>query len=182
MSEPSFEQSFSIAKQLAQVRAATVVARFGLPKDVRRDLEQEALLELWRKRRAYDAHRGSWRTFCERVVANRMTSVVRNLYSERSGHSREGPLDDSTALAATRTPVDLQADVSRILSGVSPFDRRVAACLIGHSAFETSAKLGVSRATVYRSIGRLRAAFIEAGLSPQRRDYECDMEHASKGE
>ena len=182
MIDPSFEQSFSTAKQLAQVRAATVVARFGLPKDAKRDLEQEALLELWRKRPAYDAQRGSWRTFCERVVANRMISLVRSLYSERSGHFREDPLEDVAGSAATRTPVELQADVSRILSGASPFDQRVAACLIGHSAIETSAKLGVSRATVYRSIGRLKAAFIEAGLSPQGRDYECDMEHASKGE
>jgi RNA polymerase sigma factor (sigma-70 family) len=167
---------------LVEVRAATLAARFGLPKDARRDLEQEAFLELWRKRPAYDAQRGSWRTFCERVVANRMTSLVRNMYSERSGHFREDPLENFGALAATRAPIDLQADVSRILETVSQFDRRVAACLIGFSAAETSQELGVSRATVYRSIGRLRTAFTDAGLSPRGREYECDMERASGGE
>lgn len=182
MAEPSFEQSYPAAKHLVEVRAATVVARFGLPKDARRDLAQEALLELWRKRPAYDAQRGSWRTFCERVVANRMTSLVRTMYSERSGHFREDPLENLGALAAARTPVDLQADVARILESVSEFDQRVAACLIGHSAAETSQKLGVSRATVYRSIGRLRMAFTDAGLSPKGREYECDMERASGGE
>jgi DNA-directed RNA polymerase specialized sigma24 family protein len=79
----TFEESYSTAKKLAQVRAVIVVARWNLPVHARPDLEQEGLLELWRKRAAYDAQRGSWRTFSERVVANRMTSLAR-----RSIHPR----------------------------------------------------------------------------------------------
>lgn len=168
MADGIFDGFFSATHRLVAVRPSTTVTLYQLPKDSRQDLTQEALLELWMKRSAYDPRRGSWRTFCERVVANKMTSLVRKLYSKRSGHFREGPLEDFVALAAPLTPVDLQADVSKVLKSVSSFDRRVATCLIGHSAIETSAKLGVSRATVYRSIGRLRAAFIEAGLSPRR--------------
>ena len=104
----------------------------------RRDLEQEALLELWRKCPAYDPRRGSWRTFSERVVANRMTSVVRSMYSERSGHFREEPLENLVALAAPNDRTDLRADVSRVLAGVSQFDRSVALCLIDYSAIETA--------------------------------------------
>jgi RNA polymerase sigma-70 factor (ECF subfamily) len=180
--ETVFERSYSASSRLAAVRAATIVTLHGLPTDSRRDLEQEALLELWRKHQAYDPRRGSWRTFSERVVANRMTSLVRAMRSERSGQFREEPIENLLGLAAPNIRTDLRADVSRVLAGLSPFDRNVALCLIGHSAIETTQCLGVSRATVYRAIGRLRTAFTEAGLSPWGREYACDSERASTGE
>jgi len=180
--ETVFERSYSASSRLAAVRAATIVTLHGLPTDSRRDLEQEALLELWRKHQAYDPRRGSWRTFSERVVANRMTSLVRAMRSERSGQFREEPIENLLGLAAPNIRTDLRADVSRVLAGLSPFDRNVALCLIGHSAIETTQCLGVSRATVYRAIGRLRTAFTKAGLSPWGREYACDSERASTGE
>ena len=173
MVETVFEQSYSTTSRLAAVRAAAIVTLYRLPTDSRRDLEQEALLELWRKRPAYDAQRGSWRTFSERVVANRMTSLVRAMRSERSGQFREDPIENVLSLAAPGEHGDLRADVSRVLAGMSPFERSVARSLIGYSAIETSHRLGVSRATVYRAIGRLRAAFTKAGLSPRGHEYGC---------
>jgi DNA-directed RNA polymerase specialized sigma24 family protein len=163
-----FEQSFSATCRLAAVRAATTATLYHLPTDSRRDLEQEALLELWRKSPAYDPRRGSWRTFSERVVANRMTSLMRRLGSERSGHFREEPIANLRGLAAPTDHSDLRTDVLRILARVSTFDRNVALNLVDHSAIETSQRLRVSRATVYRAIGRLRVAFITAGLTSVR--------------
>jgi RNA polymerase sigma factor (sigma-70 family) len=180
--EGIFERSFSATRRLAAVRAAATVTLCQLPTDTREDLEQEALLELWRKRPAYDPQRGSWRTFSERVVANRMTSVVRAMRSERSGQFREEPIQDVPWLPAPNSLTDLQADVSLVLAGLSSFDRSVALCLVGYSAIETGQRLSVSRATVYRAIGRLRAAFTEAGLSPSGRDHACDSERTSTGE
>ena len=85
MVEGIFEQSLSAAYRLAAVRAATIVALYELPPDTRSDLEQEALLELWRKRQAYDPRRASWRTFSDRppgisiaedIVAGSATAVI----------------------------------------------------------------------------------------------------------
>src|SRR5258708_7411776 len=123
MTESVFEQSFSTTSRVAAVRAAMIVKAYRLPSDSRRDLTQEALLHLWRKRQAYDPQRGSWRTFSERVVANRMTSLVRAMRSEPSGHFREEPIDSLLGLAAPNIPTDLRTDVSRVLGGISPFDR-----------------------------------------------------------
>jgi RNA polymerase sigma-70 factor (ECF subfamily) len=175
-----FEQSYPAAKHVAAVRAATTVALYGLPKDARHDLEQEALLELWRKLPLFDARRASWRTFAERVVANRMTSLMRGLHSGRCGRGKDEPLGDlGRALPAPDDCFDLRADVRRVLAGVAQFDQAVARSLIDYSAIETGQRLGVSRATVYRAIGRLRAAFREAGLSPWTHEYECDTERAA---
>jgi RNA polymerase sigma factor (sigma-70 family) len=177
--ETVFERSYSATSRLAAVRAATIATLYGLPTDSRRDLEQEALLELWRKHQAYDPQRGSWRTFSERVVANRMTSLVRSMRSERSGRFREEPIENLLGLAAPNDGADLRADVARVLAGMSPFDRSVAMYLVGHSAIETGQRLGVCRATVYRALGRLRTAFTEAGLSPWGCEYACDSERAA---
>lgn len=74
---------------------------------------------------------------------------------------------------------ELRADVRRVLAGLAQFDQAVARSLIDYSAIETGQRLGVSRATVYRAIGRLRAAFREAGLSPWTHEYERDTERAA---
>jgi DNA-directed RNA polymerase specialized sigma24 family protein len=170
--EAVFEQSYSAASRLVAVRAAAIVTLYRLPADSRRDLEQEALLELWRKRWAFDPRRASWRTFSERVVANRMSSLVRAMHSRRSGQFREESLDAVVGLMAPDRQMDLSTDVSRVLSDVSPFDRKVAIDLIDYCAVETSRRLGVSRATVYRAIDRLRDAFAKAGLSPRGRKHD----------
>jgi len=178
--ETVFEQFYPAISRLAAVRAATIVTLYRLPKDARHDLEQEALLELWRKLPLFDARRAGWRTFAERVVANRMTSLMRGLHSGRCGHGKDEPLGDrGRALPAPDDCFDLRADVRRVLAGVAQLDQAVARSLIDYSAIETGQRLGVSRATVYRAIGRLRAAFTEAGLSPRGHAYECDTERSA---
>ena len=168
LAETVFERSYSTSRRIAAVRAATTVVLHSLPKEDRFDFEQEALLELWRKHTAYDSQRGSWRTFSERVVANRMTSLMRRLGSERSGHLREEPIANLRGLAAPVDHNDLRTDVLRILARVSIFDRNVALNLVDHSATETSRRLRISRAAVYRAIGRLRVAFTTAGFASVR--------------
>jgi RNA polymerase sigma factor (sigma-70 family) len=166
--ETGFEQSFPAMCRLAAVRATRIVSRHGLPCELRRDLEQEAVLEVWRKRTAYNPERGSWRTFSEHVVANKLISIVRTIRSKHEGQFKDEPLENLLGVAGPKDNHDLRADVSRILARVSSFDRAVARSLVGYSAAETGRRLDVSRATIYRAIERLRAVFTEAGLSPER--------------
>ena len=51
---------------------------------------------------------------------------MRHLRSERSGLFREEPLDGFLYLAAPNEGHQLRADVTRVLDGVSEFDRSVA--------------------------------------------------------
>ena len=166
MVEIVFEQSYSVSSRMAAVQATKIAARHGLPTDHVDDLSQEALLELWRKAPAFDERRAGWRTFSERVVANRLASLLRYTHSSRSGHGKEDSLEGLKLRdPAPDGDIDLQTDVRRVLDSVSPFDRTVALSLIDYSAIETSHRLRVARATVYRSIVRLRAAFMSAGFT-----------------
>lgn len=165
---PSFEDAYSILRRVVRVRAANVTKTYGLPRCERNDLEQEALLDLWRKRDAYDPKRGCWRTFSETVVANKMASLVRSMCSHRSAFFKEQPIERASSLAAPDRRDDMRADVRRVLADVSEFDRRIARSLTYRSAAETSRSMGFSRAKVYRAIGRLRVAFSAAGFAPRR--------------
>lgn len=165
VTEAIFEQFLPQARRIAGVRAARAAYRHRLPTETRQDLEQEALLELWCKRGAYDQGRGSWCTFAERLVANRLASLVRAMRAQRSGTFRERPLEESDQLAAPDLNGSIGADVARILLRVNQLDRTIAICLSDHSVTETGRRLRVSRATVYRAISRLRATFIRAGFA-----------------
>jgi RNA polymerase sigma factor (sigma-70 family) len=166
VTETIFEQSYSTSNVVAGIRAAMIVELHRLPNEDRRDLKQEALLELWRKAALFDARRASWRTFAETVVANRLTSFMRTVHAGRREHGRNESLNEHKRfLPAPDDCFDLRADIQRVLAGVSRFDRAVALSLIDYSSSETSHRLSVSRSTVYRSIERLRAAFTAAGLS-----------------
>jgi DNA-directed RNA polymerase specialized sigma24 family protein len=159
-------RNYSTSSRVAAVHAAKVVARYGLPDDHRQDLKQEALLELCRKAPLFDERRASWGTFSERVVANRLASLLRRMHSGRSGHGRQDPLEDlELPNTANYCDIDLQTDVRRVLDGVTPFDRSVGQSLMDYTAIETSHRLRVARATVYRAIERLRAAFTAAGFT-----------------
>jgi DNA-directed RNA polymerase specialized sigma24 family protein len=165
MTELTFEYSHSVSRRIAGVHAARISSRYRLPADFHRDLEQEGLLELWLKRSAYDVRRGNWPTFSERVVANKLSSLVRRMHSKRSGQFREEPLKNFLHLPSQNDQCELRAEVAEVLSRVSPFDRAVARCLIDNSAIETSGELSVTRAAIYRAIGRLRITFTGAGFS-----------------
>ena len=176
MVDATFEQFYTVASRVAAVRAATTTTLYGLPTDARGDLEQEVLLELWRKRAAFDPRRGCWRTFSEAVAVNKMTSLLRRMYSQRSACFKEQSIDRASSLAAPDRRDELRADVRRVLAGVSTFDRRIARSLTYRSAAETSRSMGISRAKVYRAIGRLRVAFTVAGFA-DRRGVRCHEVH-----
>jgi DNA-directed RNA polymerase specialized sigma24 family protein len=164
MHDHLFARAYPLARRAAAVRSAAAIAL--VPSANREDLEQQVTIALWLALSCYDPSRASLRTFVERVAANRMASLIRSLH--HSGQFKEVPLENAFGLAAPDGRSELRTDVSRVLAGVSAFDRCVAGSLARHSAAETSRRMGVSRAKVYRAIGRLRVAFTVAGFADHR--------------
>jgi len=160
-----FELFLPTTLRIAGVTAARIAGRSGMPADARRDLEQEALLELWRKAPLFNAHRASWPTFSDRVMVNRLRSLMRSHQAASRERGTEQPFEEFRhSNPAPDLWIELRIDVKRVLCGVSRFDRAVAISLAEYSITETSHRLDVPRATVYRSIERLRVTFNAAGF------------------
>lgn len=162
MLDSIFLHAYPLALRSAQVRsAAAVVSGAALLAD-REDLEQEALARVWQALARYDPARAGLRTFIELVVRTQFTSILR---SHPRGPEFESLDDQYVAGEGGFLEMELRADVRRALADVSLFDRAVALALTACSASETSRCMGVSRAAVYRAIGRLRVAFMVAGFA-----------------
>jgi RNA polymerase sigma factor (sigma-70 family) len=167
----SFDAAYPLALRSAQVRSAAAVAIGSVPRADREDLEQDVLVRVWQALARYDPTRAGLRTFIELVVRTQFTSVRRS----RPRCPELGSLDDQHLAAEDGfREIELRTDVRRVLAGVSVFDQSVALCLTECSAVETSRGMGVSRAAVYRAIGRLRVAFRAAGFAGcRRRSVAC---------
>ena len=162
MVEATFEQAYPIAARAARVRATAAVVSGAIPVADREDFEQEGLTACWRALPQFDPARASLRTFIERVIASRITSLVR---AARRSPSHV-PLN-----AAGPQPVDsgadlqeLYADVARLSSAFGSHDRQLILLLLEHSPAEAGRMLGIPRSTVHDRILRLRHRFVEAGF------------------
>jgi RNA polymerase sigma factor (sigma-70 family) len=155
-----FEDAYPLIRRAAGVRSAAAVSLRAIVPSDREDWEQEALVAVWRAVNRFDPARASLRTFVERVTANRITSLLRSTSSRR-----EMDLQSACRLTILDYRTELRLDVGRVLRGVSMLDRRVAHHLAHYSTVEASRSLGLSRAKVYRSIGRLRDAFAAGGFA-----------------
>jgi RNA polymerase sigma-70 factor (ECF subfamily) len=165
MLEAAFQQAYPMALRAARVRSAAAVATAGLPVDEREDLEQEALMGVWRALPRYDPSRASLRTFIERVIANRFASLLRARRRQPKVESLEGQY------LGTRDGipmVEFRNDLQRVVDSLPERDRRLIPCLMEYNPTEASRSLGIARSTVYERIRRIRMAFVGAGLSPQK--------------
>jgi RNA polymerase sigma-70 factor, ECF subfamily len=163
--EALFHDGYLAARRAALVYAAAAVVASALPGADRADLAQEALLDLWRALPKFDPVRASLRTFAERVVASRIASVVR---AQQSIRRRQVSMEVPPHCEHPGSSVELRIDVERALAVLRDDDRRLARLLSEYSPTEASRILRTSRSTVYLRINRIRQAFRDAGLGPER--------------
>ncbi|MDO9502719.1 sigma factor [Falsiroseomonas sp.] len=152
------------------------------------DIEQDLILDLWRRRHRFNPERASFRTFADRIVAHRvatLTSPTARLRAERTMVCLDAPLDDPEGgtLADTLTqPVDVDGcdtdpemalDVRRFVASLTPALRRCCSILAAPNVVEATAAAGLHRSSVYENAGRLRKLAAAAGL----RDYVAAPRH-----
>jgi RNA polymerase sigma factor (sigma-70 family) len=166
MLDATFLDAYPLALRSARVRSAAAVARGYIPPADREDLEQGAITNVWLALPRYDPARAGIRTFVEVVISHQFTSMLRTHWRVLEFENLVGRC---VGVDGGFREIETRIDVRRALANVTPFDRRVASSLTEYSVTETSQRLEVSRAEVYRAIGRLRRTLAEAGLSPWRR-------------
>lgn len=156
-------------------RASRLGQAFRLNEDEIEDIEQDFAIEVVRAARRFDPSRSSWRTFLSRVLDRRYAHIARQLRSNRRRQNRDFEPSTSFGMSMCRGEhewqVDLQADVTQILTMLNPRLQKVAATLMLCTPNETAAHLGLHRSTIYRDIAKLREVFVMQGFDdfPHRR-------------
>ncbi|MCB1339428.1 MAG: sigma-70 family RNA polymerase sigma factor [Maritimibacter sp.] len=169
------------------IRAGRLARSGAVPGMTADDIAQELREHLWRRDGAFDPARGSYDTFADRVIVNRiatLASPTERLRAERAWVGLDDPApgaraDEALPLADTLADTDamyapapraadeaigLVHDMCRLLDGLSPACRAVAHALADLTPTEAATALGVNRSTVYARLGAIRAAAVAIGL------------------
>ena len=169
------------------VRAARLARSGAVPGMTAEDIAQDLREHLWRRDGAFDLTRGSYNTFADRIIANRiatLASPTERLRAERSWVSFDEPTqqkEDGAPLPLSETLADadglhgpfarhadesfgLVRDVQRLRRTLTPACRDMADVLIDQTPTEAAATLGIHRSTVYARLASMRSAAIARGL------------------
>jgi hypothetical protein len=160
------------ARRLAQGRTIP-----GMEVD---DYEQDLVLDLLHRQKAFDPHRSSFGTFADRVVLHRiatLTSPTLRLKEERKAVSLDTPVLDEDGnerpflehLPVETIPIDesaaIKIDVGRFVEGLPPPLLDCCEILLADSISEGARAAGIHRSTAYERAARLRECATAHGLA-----------------
>jgi DNA-directed RNA polymerase specialized sigma24 family protein len=144
------------------------------------DYEQDLVLDLLRRRKAFDPGLASFATFADRVVSHRISTLASptlRLNGERRAVSLDAPArdeDDSELtlldlLPDEAPPIDeaaaIRIDVGRLVAGLPPPLLECCAVLLADSVSEGACAAQIHRSTVYERAARLRERALAQGLA-----------------
>ena len=152
------------------------------------DIEQDLMLDLFRRLQAFDPSRASKNTFIARVVENRAASLIKATMAEKRGrlfehedlhavvsNEAEGRLERGdtipaeNGLWATGTrgwdeAIELRRDLARLIRRLPPRLTSLCCWLATASVTEISRETGTPTSTIYDAIAKLHRAMSVADL------------------
>jgi RNA polymerase sigma factor (sigma-70 family) len=157
-----FHDAYPLARKAARVQSAKWMRLLRASGHEREDLEVVCIAEVWGKLNRFDPTKSSLPTFVERIIATMTISFLR-----RCRARKRMPADaDATGIRAI--PIDvaipLRVDVRRALALLDDADQKVARMLLHWNPSEIAKIFGISRASVYRAMERIRESLTGAGL------------------
>lgn len=168
--------------QQTALRASLLQTSFGFAADDWDDLRQDLALDCLRRLSRFDASRGNWKGFVHGVVRNH-ACVLASKQARRPELqclAEDGDADADFAegvsrcdahflIADDRCPaLELSLDMRRVLEGLPDELRSIAQHLAEVSVYAVRQVTGLSSSELNRRIARIRAAFVAAGLRPNR--------------
>lgn len=166
--------------QQASCRASHLVSSSSLSRDDWEDLRQEMLLDCLQRTPNFNPARGDWRGFVRGVIRNRSCVLARREsrrlqfetladgFGENDGGC-EFEISDQSSEPVSANPgaaLALSADVQRVLATLPENLQTLAWQLTEMSVAEIAARRGRSHQWIYHLIGKLRRAFLQAGVIP----------------
>jgi DNA-directed RNA polymerase specialized sigma24 family protein len=144
------------------------------------DYEQDLVLDLLHRRRAFNPRLASFATFADRIVGHRastLASPTLRRREERRAISLDAPVMDEDGVEVTLLDLlpdevprideaaAIRIDVARFVAQLPPLLRDLCAILPSDGAAEAAKILGVHRSTAYDRIARLREEAAARGLA-----------------
>jgi RNA polymerase sigma factor (sigma-70 family) len=182
--EQEFHQQIeSDVLRFTRIKSRQLAGKYGFARHDAQDIQQDLLLDYLKRAPCYNAHRCNPRTFARLVVRNRVSTLI----EERSAACRDyrqvsvdrtrdsqGPNSLENYAAGSRVAgrhagfearLNLRIDVERALTRLPrPLEGLCRLFMTCETSFEVAARAGISRATLYRQLGKVRAAFTQAGI------------------
>jgi len=162
MEQDLFHAAYPLARRVAQVHSAKWVRVLRAAGHDRDDLEAVCIAEVWAKLHRFNPTKSSLPTFVERIVTSKAFSFLRRC------KARKRTRTDADATGISGMPIDVaiarRVDLRRALASLNNADQKVARMLVHWNPSEIAKLFGISRASVYRCIERIREAFRRAGL------------------
>ncbi len=175
--------------RLIQVYVNKVIGKFGFTEDDRIDIERDLLLHVLTRLPKFDPTRSAKPTFFTGIVRNRLRNIIASrkaaLRSIPPGGSLNETVEDDEGWVVERIEVvsedqylratgrssrpsaelcDLHIDFRRAVEALPPGLQEICLRLLTQTITEIAGEIGVSTATVYDRIRKIRKQFEERGL------------------
>ena len=173
--------------RLTSFKSRHLAGKYGFARHDVEDIEQDLLLDYLQRSRSFDPHRCNHRTFARLVINNRIATVIeakqaacrdhracRISLDQPQDHLGQNPLEVGALPGLARSSrgcrvdasLNLRLDVQRVLSRLPAALAHLCRLLMDcETCAEAAARAGISRATLYRRLARIRSAFVEAELA-----------------
>jgi len=179
------------AAETIRHKARQLIGKAGFTKHNVDDLMQELTVDLLERLPKFDPRKAAHTTFVARVIARKISKLIRHRTQGRRDYRREAcsvneTIEDGNGGNVERAQtisqdehdlrtrrhsrseadrIDLSLDVSFVISQLPPDLKPLAEHLLTHSITEVARELGIARSTLYETgIARLRAIFEDKGL------------------
>ena len=175
---------------LIKFKSWTLVGKIGYTISDRDDIEQELAIHIVDRLKHFDPSRGKLSTFVQRVVDNKVASMIearktRKLDFRSHAYSldelmrnpdgevfrRGDEIEEDDYLMRTgrqsrsgQELVELSADIERVVSALPENMHKLCVSLMTQNVTDISRETGLSRQKIYDSIRSLRTVFRAAGL------------------
>lgn len=149
---------------LIKHKVRRVIGRFGINRADAEDLQQELWLHAVATMPRYDPNRSALSTFRDRVLSNRLRSLLAERRAGRRDY-RRCAARDTAAMDYLLDPrsqpaaADRTIDVAQAVAELPPFLQQVTACLRSHNLSSSASVLGLSRQQLRRHRNVIRKHF-----------------------
>jgi RNA polymerase sigma-70 factor, ECF subfamily len=153
--------------ELIRVKVRSVIGRYGFTRSDEDDLAQELSMHVVEQMPKYDPARASPQTFADRIVTNKLASIIGHRTAQKRDRRREVPADRAPEPAvADGRDRDARLDVRQTLAGLPDDLRHVAQLLAEHTLAEVVRIAGLTRQQVRTVRHRIGQHLRSAGLGP----------------